>query len=175
MSWKKIFCLSWIFTSALSAHLNYPLSTSLWTHVSSASLISVFCGHWPSCHFFRCSVAVLVRTAAVLLWPPVPLDTQWFKPDHCSALLVFKPPGNRLCRSLAAPTFSRWLRPRCSSFVVVIVVAFVSLLMLLPKWGSPGHTSRCRGVSLWCTGPTRAPLKITHCQFLLFVLVVVHH
>ena len=36
----------------------------------------------------------------------------------------------------------------------------------LPKWGSPGPTSRRRGVYLWCTGPTRAPLKITHCQFL---------
>ena len=47
--------------------------------------------------------------------------------------------------------------------------------VVLPKWGSPGPTSRCRGVSLWCTGPTRAPLKPTHCQFLqlLFLLFII--
>ena len=43
----------------------------------------------------------------------------------------------------------------------------------LPKWGSPGPTSRCRGVSLWCTGPTRAPLKIHHYQLFYFSMILI--
>ena len=42
------------------------------------------------------------------------------------------------------------------------------MLLLLPKWGSPGPTSRCQGVGLWCTGRTRAPLKTTHYHVVLF-------
>ena len=72
-----------------------------------------------------------------------------------------------------APTFNRRLRPRRSLFVVVTVAALQSIAVAvddLPEWGSPGPTSRCRGVSLWCTGPTRAPLKTTHYQFVYFVI-----
>ena len=57
---------------------------------------------------------MLVRTAAVPLWPPVPLNTQRFKPDHCSALLVFKAPRQAMS-DFTAPTFSRWPPPRRSS------------------------------------------------------------
>ena len=79
--------------------------------------------------------------------------------------------------NLPAPTFS-WL---LASFTLIPICRFVDVVALhsmtvaLSKWGSPGPTSRCRGVSLWCTGPTRAPLKIHHCQFLqlLFLLFII--
>ena len=75
-----------------------------------------------------------------------------------------------------APTFNRRLRPRRSLFVVVTVAALQSIAVAvddLPEWGSPGPTSRCRGVSLWCTGPTRAPLKIHHYQLLYFSMILI--
>ena len=79
--------------------------------------------------------------------------------------------------NLPAPTFS-WL---LASFTVITICRFVDVVALhsmtvaVSKWGSPGPTSRCRGVSLWCTGPTRAPLNPTHYQFLqlLFLLFII--
>ena len=94
---------------------------------------------------------MLVRTVAVCpLVDHQPCITLNGSNLTAMALPVFKPPGNRLCRSLAAPTFSRWPRPRCSSFVVVTVVAISSLLLpLLAKMGiSRAHESVPRSFSL---------------------------
>ena len=77
--------------------------------------------------------------------------------------------------NLPAPTFS-WL---LASFTLIPICRFVDVVALhsmtvaVSKWGSPGPTSRCRGVSLWCTGPTRAPLKIHHYQLFYFSMILI--